>query len=208
MPSCAVSILPAVSRLPAHRTTWLAIAALIAAMAALQALPDSARAVLRHDRAALLDGELWRLFTAHLVHLGWAHWALNAGGLVLCGVLANPLPPPGRLLARLAVLGLGVSLMLLAFDPLLAHYVGLSGVLYGLFVLTLWPQARRGDVLGTVALLTVLAWAAWQCMAGPIAQEAALIGGAIVAQAHAYGVVAAAGLLVMECLSNRNNSHS
>jgi rhomboid family GlyGly-CTERM serine protease len=177
-------------------------------MAVLQALPAGARAVLRHDRAALLDGELWRLFTAHLIHLGWAHWALNALGLVLCGVLANPLPTPGRLLARMAVLGLGVSLMLLAFDPALTHYVGLSGVLYGLFVLTLWPQARRGEALGIAALATVLAWAGWQWLAGPVAGEAALIGGAIVAQAHAYGIASAAGLLWMERASNRNNSHS
>lgn len=167
-------------------------------MAVLQALPAGARATLRFERAALLDGELWRLFTAHLVHLGWAHWALNALGLVLCGVLANPLPSPGRLLACVAGLGLGVSLMLLAFDPSLTHYVGLSGVLYGLFVLTLWPQARRGDGLGRVALATVLAWMTWQWAVGPVASEAALIGGAIVAQAHAYGVAAAAGLLVME----------
>jgi len=199
MPSCAVSILPSVSRpSPPHRRTWLAIAALIAGMAVLQALPADARAALRFDRAALLDGELWRLFTAHLVHLGWAHWALNAMGLVLCGVLANPLPSPGRLLARLAVLGLGVSLMLLAFDPSLTHYVGLSGVLYGLFVLTLWPQARRGDVLGGVALATVLGWMTWQWVVGPVASEVALIGGAIVAQAHAYGVAGAIVLLMLE----------
>jgi rhomboid family GlyGly-CTERM serine protease len=183
---------------PPHRRTWLAIAALIAGMAVLQALPADARAALRFDRAALLDGELWRLFTAHLVHLGWAHWALNAMGLVLCGVLANPLPSPGRLLARLAVLGLGVSLMLLAFDPSLTHYVGLSGVLYGLFVLTLWPQARRGDVLGGVALATVLGWMTWQWVVGPVASEVALIGGAIVAQAHAYGVAGAIVLLMLE----------
>ncbi len=201
MPSCAVSILPAVSRpSPPHRRTWLAIAALIAGMAVLQALPADARAALRFDRTALLEGELWRLFTAHLVHLGWAHWALNALGLVLCGALADPLPSPGRLLARLALLGLGVSLMLLAFDPSLTHYVGLSGVLYGLFVLLLWPQARRGDVLGSVALATVLGWMVWQCVVGPVASEAELIGGAIVAQAHAFGVAAAAGLLAMERL--------
>lgn len=199
MPSCAVSILPAVSRpSPPHRRTWLAIAALIAGMAVLQALPADARAALRFDRTALLEGELWRLFTAHLVHLGWAHWALNALGLVLCGALADPLPSPGRLLARLALPGLGVSLMLLAFDPSLTHYVGLSGVLYGLFVLTLWPQARRGDVLGGVALATVLAWMTWQWVVGPVASEVALIGGAIVARAHAYGVAGAIVLLMLE----------
>ena len=177
-------------------------------MAVLQALPASAQAVLRHDRAALLNGELWRLLSAHLVHLSWTHWALNALGLVLCAALANPLPRAGTLLARMALLGLGVSLMLLAFDPQLTHYVGLSGVLYGLFVLTLWPQARRGDGLGSVALATVLAWMAWQWVAGPLASEAALIGGAIVAQAHAYGVVAAVVLLTLGRVTNGNNSHS
>jgi membrane associated rhomboid family serine protease len=27
----------------------------------------------RYDREALESGELWRLVTAHLVHLGWGH---------------------------------------------------------------------------------------------------------------------------------------
>lgn len=166
-------------------------------MAALQAAPASWHALLRYDRTALLGGELWRLFTGHLIHLSWAHWALNAVGLLLCAALAHPMPRPAVLLGRMAALGLGVSLMLLGFDPGLMHYVGLSGVLYGLFVLVLWPQARRGELLGLAALGTVLAWMAWQLLAGALASEAALIGGPIVAQAHAYGVASAMALLLV-----------
>lgn len=202
-----------VSRPPssAFRTSGLAIAALIVVMALLQAAPAHWRAVLRYDRAALLDGEVWRLLTAHLVHLGWAHWALNAAGLLLCAVLANPLPRAGVWLARMAVLGLGLSLMLLALDAQLTHYVGLSGVLYGLFVLVLWPQARRGEAPGIAALGVVLGWMGWQWLGGPLESEAALIGGRIVVQAHAYGVLTAAGLLLVESWlfpSDGNGSHS
>lgn len=186
-----------------HRSTPIAIAAVIALIALLQAAPPHWQAALRYDRAALLDGELWRLLTAHLVHLSWTHAALNAAGLVLCALLAHPLPRAGAWLARMAWLGLGVSLMLLAFDAQLPHYVGLSGVLYGAFVLMLWPQARRGDALGIAALVTVLAWMAWQGWSGPLASEAALIGGRIVVQAHVYGVLTAVGLLAAGAVASR-----
>ena len=38
------------------------------------------RMLLQYDRAALAAGEWWRLVTAHLVHLGWDHLALNVAG--------------------------------------------------------------------------------------------------------------------------------
>lgn len=178
----------------------ITLAAAILLLAALQALPTAWHAALRYDRDALLGGEVWRLFTGHLIHLSWAHWALNAVGLVLCCALAESMPSPEQLLRRVAVLGLGVSLMLLVFSPQVSNYVGLSGVLYGLFVLVLWPQARRGEPIGVAALCIVIAWMAWQMIAGPMASEMELIGGRIVTQAHLFGVLTAMALFAARAL--------
>ena len=48
---------------------------------------DAGRALLRYDRAALAAGQWWRLLTAHVVHLGLEHAALNSLGLVLMWAL-------------------------------------------------------------------------------------------------------------------------
>ena len=175
-------------------------ACIVLLLLALQATGEAPRLLLRYERDALLHGELWRLFTAHLVHLGWAHALLNACGLLLCAWIA-----PARFVARRLVcdgllLGGCVALLLLLFSPQVAHYVGLSGVLYGLFVLALAPPAFRGDRIARLGLATVLGWMAWQLIAGPSAAEERQIGGPIIAVAHLYGVVGAVGLLAVQRL--------
>ena len=50
----------------------------IAALILLAAIGgDTVRLAGRYEREAVLDGELWRLVTGHLVHLGWSHTVLN-----------------------------------------------------------------------------------------------------------------------------------
>ncbi|WP_156373121.1 rhombosortase [Pseudorhodoferax sp. Leaf267] len=171
------------------------LVAAVAVLGALQALPPAWHAALRYDRAALLQGELWRLWTGHLIHLGWAHWALNAAGLVLCGLLVDRPPGAAVLARRAACLGLGISLLFLLLVPTLSHYVGLSGVLYGLFVLGLWPGARRVDPVAIAALSTIAAWLCGQWLLGPDRREMELIGGPIIVQAHVFGVACAALVL-------------
>lgn len=47
-----------------------------------------------YDRAAVENGEAWRLITAHLVHLGWGHlWPNLLALLLICGLLEEFLKP-------------------------------------------------------------------------------------------------------------------
>jgi rhomboid family GlyGly-CTERM serine protease len=180
----------------ANAVQWRAPLALAALLLLLQAGGAPVREALRYERGAVLHGELWRLFTAHAVHLGWTHALLNTAGLLLCAALAPAslarLSWPRQALYLLALAGT-VSLMLLLFSPHVGNYVGLSGVLYGLFACVLFAQAGRGGRPEAAALLLLAAWVAWQWLAGPCAQEERWIGGRIVAQAHLYGLLGAAG---------------
>lgn len=183
---------------PGRAMAHAAFAALL--LVALQAAGDAPRLLLRYERDPVLHGELWRLFSAHLVHLGWAHALLNACGLLLCAWIAPARFGAARLVGDGLWLGGCVSLLLLACSPQVAHYVGLSGVLYGLFVLGLAPSAFKGDRIALLGLTTVLGWMAWQLVAGPSAAEERQIGGPIIAVAHLYGVVGAVGLLAVQRL--------
>ena len=60
-------------------------------LVALQLLPEAWHRALWFDRAAIGGGEYWRILTGNLVHLGWAHLALNVGALLIGpSVLSSP----------------------------------------------------------------------------------------------------------------------
>ncbi|WP_397475547.1 rhombosortase [Pusillimonas sp.] len=165
---------------------WPRALALAAALLLLQAGGDGVRAALRFSRPALEQGEWWRLFSGHFVHLGWTHTALNMLGVLLCCALA-PRLFNRRIWLKTAALAVGVGTLLWCSSPGVSSYVGLSGVLYGLFVLGLLPQAWRKDGVAALALLATIAWMAWQWATGPSAAEENLIGGRIIGVAHVYG---------------------
>lgn len=171
---------------------------------ALQAGGNMLHHVLRYERAQLMAGqELWRIVTAHGVHLGWFHVLLNACGLLLCCVLAPDRFRPRRLVFDVLFLATAISLLLAVFSPQVSDYVGFSGVLYGLLVLGLIPSAVRGNFASGGALLITVGWMAWQCLVGPSRTEEQQIGGHIIVDAHLYGVTAAVALLLCEAVSRR-----
>lgn len=179
---------------PVHRA--LALAALLLS---LRALGDGAYLALRLDRAAA-GHEVWRLVTAHFVHLGWAHALLNACGAMACLLLA-PAVFDRRFWPRLLGLAVGVGLCLAWLSPSVADYAGLSGVLYGLFAWGLLDRGLRGERMAWPALALVCAWALWQWLRGPVPAEEDLIGGSIVTAAHLYGLALGA----ISALASRRN---
>lgn len=185
-----------------HAPLWRALL-LAALVLLLQAVAAQSQAALRLDAAALAQGQWWRLLSAHFVHLGWAHALLNAVGVLLCWALA-PSVFDRALPARLFGLALGTSLCLWAFTPQVLPYVGLSGVLYGLFVLGLLPPLlRTRDPIAALALALVIGWMLWQWAVGAPASEAALLGGRVVSEAHLFGAGLALLWLGLRALAQR-----
>lgn len=158
---------------------------------------DAAREALRYDRVGLADGQAWRIMTGHFVHLGTGHFLLNAAGVVLVALLVagefRPLEWAAFSIAALAGIGAG----LWVFNPALAWYVGLSGLLHG------WLAAgivgllvnRRPDGWPLAALLAgKLALEQWM---GPMPGSAETSGGPVVVDAHLYGAVAGAAAALL-----------
>ena len=75
------------TRRPTHRPLreWRLSLSLAATLVALQA--SGWRRALEYRRAAVLHGQLWRLLTGSLVHLGWAHLLRDVTGLLLLWLL-------------------------------------------------------------------------------------------------------------------------
>ena len=177
-------------------TVWGPPLALLVLIALLEALRPWVHAELVYQRSLIQQGEVWRLLTGNLVHLGLWHAFLNGLGVLvfvlLCPVRWGVLGWGWRLL----VLGLGMSLGLLLWVPSLEGYVGLSGVIHGLFVLGLWPQVRRRDLIASGCLLYLVGKVGWELYAGaPVSDEAA-IGGRVIVESHLYGSLTAALILI------------
>lgn len=182
---------------PSSRPNWaasLCACLLLLVLLALAAGADPVRDALRYDRQAIAAGQWWRLLTAHLVHLGWAHALLNGMGILLCAGLAPAVFACKKLLLLMLFLGTGIGVLMYGGYPGIGRYVGFSGVLYGLFVVGLWPQ--RHDALMRCALILVLGWASWQLLLAPLPSEEQMIGGRIVAEAHFLGVLLAGAWLM------------
>lgn len=162
----------------------------------------SARAALRFDRAAIEAGEWWRLVSGHFVHLGWSHTWLNLAGLGLAAVLF------AREYRHLEWLAIGlasvaaIDIALLALRPDLAWYVGLSGVLHGVYVAGAlrWLLAREPE--GWVLAVFLVAKLAWEQGFGALPLSASTAGGPVVVDAHLAGALG--GLAVAMALAGRD----
>lgn len=179
---------------------WLLPILVVVVSGALMIGGESAREWLRFERAAISDGEVWRLLTGHYVHLGVSHFLLNAAGLLLVWYLV------GRQFSALQWLLIGcgsliaIDLGFWILEPELEWYVGLSGLLHGLLVAGI-IKGWRGDRLTAMMLaVMVAAKLLYEQLAGPLPGSVASSGGSVVVAAHLYGALggaATAGLLAV-----------
>ena len=105
-----------------------------------------------------------------------------------------------RWLLVLLVLSLSVSAGMVALAPEINRYAGFSGVLHGLFLLGLLPQARAGDGIAAACLLYLVGKILVESFSGPLFADPERVGAAIAHQAHLAGVLGASGLLGIEAL--------
>ncbi len=156
-----------------------------------------------YRREAVLEGEWWRLLSAHFAHLGWPHLLLNSVGVVIAWRLFEPWWRPAIWFAALLWCSLATALALLWLSPELAWYGGFSGVLHGMFVFgAAMALIEDHDGLAGFVLLLLAAKVLWeQWFGGSDALTAQLIGAAVVVDAHFYGALA--GLLPVPFIHRR-----
>lgn len=175
------------------RPVWLGPLLIIVLSGLLLLAGPAATRDLAFDRASINAGQWWRLCTGNWVHLGFWHWFLNALSLLLwLGVCPQRLRLSDWLL-RLLVIGTGMSLGLYFLQPHLLRYVGLSGFIYGVFLLDLGNDAlRRHERFAWFCLVFLVARVGYEVWTGAPAYEVRLIGGQVASMSHIWGMVTAA----------------
>ncbi|MGW8369101.1 MAG: rhombosortase [Gammaproteobacteria bacterium] len=175
---------------PRERLGVYAAAAVIGVLSLLLEMGgEPLRLAARYERAGLAEGELWRLFSAHLVHLGPSHMLMNVLALAVLAYVLAPRLTALDWVGTAIVAALTIDAGLYWLSPAVAWYVGLSGVLHGFWAsgcvyawLRLQPEALPLTALIVVKL-------AWESLAGPVPLTGAIAGGPVVAAAHLYGAV-------------------
>jgi len=153
---------------------------------------DTGREWFSLDREAIATGELWRLVSGHLVHLGLSHLLLNIAGLLLIWYLIGTAFSRSQWMLGLLIVIIAVDLGLWFLEPQLFRYVGLSGLLHGLLVAGIAGSlsARRIDVL--VLGIAVLGKLTYEQLVGPLPGSEESTGGTVIVASHLYGAIGGA----------------
>lgn len=179
---------------------WVALALVNLMLGAMQvAGPDVAIANWGYQRAVILDGELWRVLTGHLVHYSHTHLLWDVLAFAVLATLTERQLGHAGLVKLLLLLAAVISASLLLFAPAMATYAGISGINYGLLVFVAlkqwWQTLRRIDwtpvagfagVIGLVGLILLQA----NGIESPFTAD--LSGVRVAWQAHLAGVLTAA----------------
>jgi rhomboid family GlyGly-CTERM serine protease len=173
------------------RRLW-AFLAICAALAVIESFGDAGRLLLRYERELIAQGEWWRLVTGHIVHLGWQHLALNVMGLALMWALF--LPDYGWRAWLWILLGsmIAIDAGFFFIERDVRWYVGLSGVLHGVMAAGTLAYARRREPGAWILLPFLVGKLIYEQLVGTMPYSLDSAGGPVVVDAHLYGALGAA----------------
>jgi rhomboid family GlyGly-CTERM serine protease len=167
---------------------WRFVAVIIPLMALLQAIGPE---YFRYQLDWISTGEIWRIVTAHWVHVGWLHLLLNGLGLVICVILTKPGWSIRRWLISSLAMAIGISIMLTLYNPEVTDYAGYSGVLYGLYVLAAINLFSSDRLVASLIIAAIVIKVLMEQFNFYDFNTGDIIGAHVVVDAHLYGLLMA-----------------
>lgn len=143
-------------------------------------------------RENIQQGEVWRIWTGNLIHSNYYHLTLNLAGFWVFVLLFKDLINTTQLLLSLSLLISGVGFGLYFLSPELDWYAGLSGALYGLFIIGgFYAIIDKDYITGLSILIIIPAKIIWDHTHNGGQANADLIGVPISTDSHIYGISSA-----------------
>lgn len=147
------------------------------------------------------QGQWWRLITGNLVHTNFPHLGMNVAGLWISAFLFADYLTPKNYIISLFVLLIFVGLGIYFFSPVLMWYAGISGALYGLFLIgAVYAILHKDYITGIPLLILIPAKIIWDLIYGGSQSSAELIGVPVATDAHLYGMIGAIPLALVAIL--------
>jgi rhomboid family GlyGly-CTERM serine protease len=183
------------------KSVWLLPGLLLVVAAVLAVAGDWGREALRYDRGAIAAGQVWRLISGHLVHLGWPHFLLNGAGLLLIFQLVGSRfsLPQWLSIALVTIIAIDTGFWL--WQPQLLWYVGLSGLLHGFLAAGAVAGLRTGQLDYWLIAAFLVIKLSYEQFFGPLPGSEGTTGGNVVVASHLYGAVG--GMLIGAYLTFR-----
>lgn len=148
----------------------------------------------RFNRELVEQGHVWLLVSGHIAHSNWAHWALNMAGL---GIVAFFFSRHAGFIEWLTVILVSIAAINIGlwwWITSIKYYVGLSGVLHGLFLYGALREIRFYPVSGYVLTIILLAKLSWEFFYGALPGSEEMTKGRVLTEAHLMGAIG--GILV------------
>lgn len=144
---------------------------------------------LHFQRDVFINGEYWRGFTAHFLHTNLNHLLLNISAVVLLWALHGQFYNRINYLFVFIVCAVTTTFGITIFSPEITQYVGLSGILHGLFIWGTIKDIQHKDKTGYLLLAAILLKVLYEQLMGPSAEVAKLISATVAIDAHLWGMI-------------------
>ncbi len=159
---------------------------------------------LLYIRESVSDGEVWRILTSQLVHTNWPHYLLNICSVWLFAFLFYTTINFKTFTINLFLLALGVGVCIHLWEPRILWYAGLSGAIYGLYLIGAYSAIKANDYfLGIGAATLIIGKVCYDQWFGPIQDNSDLIEARVVTEAHVYGICTALLLICSDATFQR-----
>ena len=144
--------------------------------------------LLEFDRANIHAGQWWLLLTGHLSHLDWPHWFLNNAALLIIWELFYRNYNAFKACVEFVILAMAIGSGIYLFNPDVQWYVGLSGILHGMFAIgvmgEIFQKRRLSYLVGCVFAAKII----WEQTIG-ITTGFLFDPEEILVDAHLYGAI-------------------
>jgi rhomboid family GlyGly-CTERM serine protease len=157
----------------------------------------------RFNRELVQQGHVWLLFSGHIVHLNWSHWALNMAGLAIVAFFFSSHASFKQWLAVILVSACMINAGLWLWLTDVRSYVGLSGVLHGLFLYGALREIRFYPTSGYVLTTVLIAKLTWEFFHGALPGSEEMTGGRVLTEAHLLGAVGGISVWLFEYVKDR-----
>ena len=142
-----------------------------------------------YQRQLITKGEIWRLLTGHILHTNGYHLLLNLAALFMLWALHGRFYSIQSYTALFLFCSITTSIGIYCFDPTLIQYVGLSGVLHGVFVFGAIMDINAKDKTGYFLFIGVWLKIAHEQFYGANTDVSNLIEASVAVNAHLWGAL-------------------
>jgi len=142
-----------------------------------------------YNRVLISEGEIWRLFSGHILHTNGYHLLLNLAAIFMLWALHGRFYSLKNYTVLFLFCSVTTSIGLYYFDPTLNQYVGLSGVLHGVFVFGALMDIRAKDKTGYLLFIGVWLKIAHEQFYGASTDVSNLIDASVAVNAHLFGAL-------------------